>query len=145
MDERRKQMWIDFVTTFLGEECVEYVMAHPSEPSLPPQPGDVPLGDTPNEEERFLYSLIPGESNYQKLLAWSVPAVSMVWGVWWQLISHNHRVVGSIGIRKGWMLVQPAYRDLLAELEDELRKAMQSVMVGKFEFKPEEGEKVLPS
>jgi hypothetical protein len=43
------------------------------------------------------------------------------------------------------MLVQPAYRDPLAELEDVLRKEMQSVMVGKFEFKPEGGEKILPS
>lgn len=145
MNERPKQMWIDFVTTFLGEECVRYVMAHPSNPSLTLQPGDVPLGDTLNEEERFLYSLIPSDENCQMVLAWSIPAVRMLWGVWWQLISHNHRVVGSIGIRKGWMLVQPPYRDPLAELEDELKKAMQSVMVGKFEFKPEGGEKVFPS
>jgi len=145
MDARRKQMWVDFVTTFLGDECVKYVMAHPSEPSLDLQPGDVPLGDTPNEEERFFYSLIPSNENCQKVLAWSVPAVSMLWGVWWQLIAHNHRVVGSLGVRKGWVLVQPAYRDPLAELEDFLMKEMQSVMVGEFKFKSEGGEKILPS
>lgn len=145
MDERRKRMWIDFVTTFLGDECVKYVMTHPSEPSLEMQPGDVSLGDTPNEEERFFYSLIPSDENCQRVLAWSAPTVIMLWQVWWQLIAHNHRVVGNLGIRKGWVLVQPAYRDPLAELEDVLRKEMQSVVVGKFEFKSEEGEKILPS
>jgi hypothetical protein len=138
-------MWIDFVTTFLGDECVKYVMAHPSEPDMDLQVGDVPLGDTPNEEERFFYSLIPGAENGQKVLAWSVPAVSMLWMVWWQLIAHNHRVVGSLGIRKGWVLVQPAYRDPIDELGKALLTEMQSVMVGKFEFKPEGGEKILPS
>lgn len=145
MTKRQREMWIDFVTKFLGEECVKHIMKHPLEPQMEIQQGDILLGDTLDEEERFLYSILPTPENDQKLLAWSFPAVNMLWDVWWQLVASKHRLFGRLGIRKGWMLVQPKQIDPLAELEKELKKAMGKAVVGKFEFKKEEEEKILPS
>ena len=147
MTNRQKQMWIDLVTTFLGEECVAHIMAHPQEPQLGMQPGDVPLGDTLSEEERFLYSLLPVLANGQKLLVQSMSAVNLLWELWWVLVSYNHRVVGNLGIRKGWMLVQPKQRNMLDEFAEDMRDALGlgKVVKGRFEYKKNEEEKILPS
>lgn len=141
MTQRQKQMWLDFVTTFLGDECVTYIRAHPSEPKMEIAQGEILLGDILDEEVRFLYSLLPSEANCQKVLAWSIPAVTMLWDVWWLLVADKYRLVGNLGIRKGWVLVQLKQEDPFGELE----RALKGEMVGRFEFKKEKEEKILPS
>jgi hypothetical protein len=145
MTKRRREMWIDLVTTFIGEECIKDVMAHPSEPGHEMQTGDVILGDTLSEEERFLYQLIPTDKNCTKVLASSCPSIIMLWDLWWNLVAINHHIFGSLGVRKGWMLVQPKQKNTLDEFAEELRRSLGleegKVMEGRFEFKDPNSEK----
>ena len=137
MDERHKQMWIDLVTTFVGEDCIKYIIEHPLEPQMEIQNDDTLLGDTVDEEERFLYSLLPKPENAQKVLASSLPGIGVLWDLWWCLVGVKHRISGAIGIRKGWVLVALKQQNPFSMLEEELKK----VVVGKFEFKKNDQDK----
>lgn len=138
MDERRKQTWIDLVTLFLGEECVAYIRAHPVNPEVEIESGAVVLNEVISEEEKFLYLLLPSEQHSQKILASSLPAISVLWNLWWTFVAINHRIFGDIAIRKGWVLVQPKSISPLNVLYDfikEMERCQKQVMVGEFEFK----------
>lgn len=143
MDERRKRMWVDFVITFLGEECVAYIRAHPINPEVEIEVGAVVLNEVISEEEKFLYLLLPCEQHSQKILASSLPAISVLWNLWWAFIAMNHHIFGDLGIRKGWVLVQPKFLtplDALGDFIKEMQKDQKQVLVGEFEFK-KSGEK----
>lgn len=141
MDDKQRQMWTEFVTTCLGERWVNHALTHPSSPTLSYQVGDVPLGDWLDQEERFLYSILPSAESYHHLLPSLNPLASILWDFWWGLVMTHHHIFGHVGVRRGWELVQPRYVDPVEELAKALKK---TVAIGEFEFK-QEGEEILPS
>jgi len=102
----KNEMWMAMVERFMGREWIIHAKSFPSYPTMPTQVGDVEL-EKVTEEERFLYSILPSSTNYDCGWGATIATIETLWDVWWLLVTSNHRLCGEIGVRKGWVLVQP--------------------------------------
>lgn len=153
MNDQRKKMWDDLVTVLLGEEWMDWVKRNPSEPDLSLQQEDTILGDTVDEEERYIYSILPSGINGQKFPPTLIELSRSLWQLWWSFIAFRHHIQGPIGIRKGWMLVAPkplkeplisgigAIDDVDELMEHVFGRKGKMIVVGRFERKGENEKK----
>jgi len=153
MDDQRKQMWDDLVTALLGGDWMDWVKRNPSEPDLDLQKEDVILGDTVDEEERYIYSLLPSGPNNQNLSTSMIELARSLWRMWWSFIAFRHNIQGPLGVRRGWVLVAPKLMkeplisgigvidDLDEFMEHVFGRKGATIVVGRFERKGEKEKK----
>jgi hypothetical protein len=85
--------------------------------------GEIPLSITLDQSDKLFYSILPRVEDGRLLTTDKSPLIAIIGELWWAYIESKYNLLGgSLGIRKGWILVRipqpklPSFADFLKEM-----------------------------